>query len=159
MAQPRCRWVPWVLLIVCSIARPASAQDVDRKQLYQSNITITLSGISDVMTGSAMLIATPTGYDFFVRAHYYGPEVTKVSLKIAGDLNARQIILCDNSAESTCTYRYHLNTQGSIDPMMLLFAENGPVSADEFKDALLAGHLLITFDDGERGEGCLTRIF
>jgi hypothetical protein len=159
MEQPSRRWIFWTLLIVGSIAWPVSAQTPVKKQLFQSNLTITLSGIPDIQTGSAMLIVSPSGYEFMVRAHYYGPEVTKVTLMIAGDVDGRQIVLCDNNGAVACTYHYNLDCVGAIVPGMLQYAEGGTVTVQEFKSALASGALAIRFDNGVRGEGKLLRIY
>jgi hypothetical protein len=159
MEQPSRRWILWALLVVCAIGRPASAQSPVKKQLFQSNITIALSGIPDIQTGSAMLIVSPSSYEYLVRAHYYGPEVTRVTLVIAGDESGRHIVLCDNNGALNCTYHYNLDCAGTIVPMMLQYAENGAITVQEFKNALTSGTLAIRFDNGMRGEGSLLRIF
>lgn len=149
-------WVFWLLLLATAVL-PASAQTV-KKQLYLAAVVDQLQGVGDVQVGQAMLIVSQSGYQYMVRTSYYQFLLSKLSLAIDGDVYGRQVVLCDNAGSTPCVLS-GWDLEGAIVPLMLQYAENGPITAHEFSDALTSGHLIVKFNDGDLGSGALVRIF
>jgi len=142
----------WVLLFVACVftASPMQAQQ-KKKWIFKAQMKI---GANPAGVGASILQATNAGYDVMAftnesAALFYA--VTKVDLSI-GD--GREIILCMNGDPiyDDCTW----DDIGSLD---LTTAIGGPnfalsgISGIEFRNALVAGQVLIQLNDGVFGEG------
>jgi hypothetical protein len=147
-------------LVACVLAFPLSAQQPlpKQKQLFQAQVGDELVPGVYFQVGQGMIVASSTGFDVLVRDSYYALRIDRVTLTIAGDPLARRVVLCDDNAGLTCSPNYTVYIRGPIDAAMLLGAENGAITPEEFAAALADGELQLLFNEGAFGIGTFTRV-
>lgn len=150
----------WVLLLV-SVALPASAQKAQKKILYEAQIKIGSAG-----KGGAQIVQKSSGFDYMVRSFVYPDmSVVKVYFQISGD--GREIILCENGGlAGDCAYidedpdtpeDGNVDIEGAVTQTMLNLAGVSPI---EFYNALQSQVLTVQLNqDGEKGSGTFIRRF
>lgn len=151
MERLRGGWFFWVLLLL-SVALPASAQQQQKKILFQAQIKV-----GAVVKGGSILQPVRTGWDTSTRTFGYpGSVVTRVNLRIDGD--SRQVVLCENGSATydDCTYGPdgNLDFDAAVTGLSLFLAG---ISGQEFNAALTAGTLLVELNTGAAGN--YVRIF
>lgn len=158
---PKARVVAMGALVACALAIPLAARDAPQqeKQLYQAYVPYYIPPTSVYFqAGQGMLVVSDEGFDFLVQDQKYGLDLTRVTLTIAGDHLDRRVVLCDDAGGLTCDRNTRIRMRGTLDEARLLGAENGPVTPEEFREALADGLLQLAFQDGEFGFGAFYRV-
>jgi len=138
-------WLFWVMLLV-SVALPASAGQLQKKILFQAQIKV-----GAVAKGGSILQPVKTGWDTSTKTWAYpGQVVTRVNLRIDGD--SRQVVLCENGSPTydDCTYAAdgNLDLDALVNGTSLFLAG---INGGEFNTALVNEVLLIELNTGAAG--------
>jgi hypothetical protein len=139
----------WVLLLV-SVAMPASAQKVVKKQLYQATIAVDTMG-----KGSSTILVSTSSPEYLVRTYSY-PDQSVTRVALAPVDNAWELVLCDNSGAEACTYGAdgNLDLEGFIVGPMFPPGLTGAI----FFQTLQDGNLTVQLNGGVLGSGTYIRI-
>jgi len=147
----------WMLLLI-SIALPATAQTPVKKILFQAKIKALDANTGNyVGKGVGQITAVPTGLQYYVFTHDTATQVQKVSLRPSD--NSWEIVICETgSLVGNCKYDIdgNVDMEGPISDTMMILSG---VSGKTLHDTLKAGDLWIHLDNGVLGSGNFQRLF